>query len=198
MAWWRMEHAEALLELGQVDDALARLDPWEQRVGSGAGGRSRDAVPRSSSRPRAERSGKRSPSSTPPSPRTSRSGDEFGRGRALVALGVTLRRALQKRAARRARRGTRHVRSDGGRGLGREGGGRAGADRRPQAQAGLTAAERRVADLVAAGRTNSEVAAALFLSKRTVASHLTRIYAKLGVRSRAELTRMLAGKVQTF
>ena len=56
---------------------------------------------------------------------------------------------------------------------------------------GLTAAERRVADLVAEGRTNREVAAALFLGERTVASHLTHIYAKLGVRSRTELARRL-------
>jgi len=61
-------------------------------------------------------------------------------------------------------------------------------------EVGLTAAERRVAALVAEGRTNQEVAAALFLSERTVASHLTRIYAKLGVRSRTELAR----KVQMF
>ena len=54
---------------------------------------------------------------------------------------------------------------------------------------GLTAAERRVAALVAEGRTNREVAAALFLGERTVASHLTHIYAKLGVRSRTELAR---------
>ena len=46
----------------------------------------------------------------------------------------------------------------------------------------------------AEGRTNREVAAALFLGERTVASHLTHIYAKLGVRSRTELAR----KVQTF
>jgi DNA-binding CsgD family transcriptional regulator len=52
---------------------------------------------------------------------------------------------------------------------------------------GLTAAERRVASLVAEGRTNREVAAALFLGERTVASHLNHIYAKLGVRSRTEL-----------
>ena len=54
---------------------------------------------------------------------------------------------------------------------------------------GLTAAERRVALLVAAGRTNREVAAELFLGERTVAGHLTRVYAKLGVRSRTELAR---------
>ena len=66
---------------------------------------------------------------------------------------------------------------------------------------GLTPAERRVADLVASGRTNAEVAAALFLAERTVASHLTHVYAKLGVRSRTELARRLAddaSKVQTF
>jgi len=55
----------------------------------------------------------------------------------------------------------------------------------------LTAAERRVAALVAAGRTNREVAAQLFLGERTVAGHLTRVYAKLGVRSRTELARRL-------
>ena len=57
---------------------------------------------------------------------------------------------------------------------------------------GLTPAERRVADLVADGRTNAEVAATLFLAERTVASHLTHVYAKLGVRSRTELARKLA------
>ena len=41
--------------------------------------------------------------------------------------------------------------------------------------------------LVAEGRTNKEVAAALFISVRTVEANLTRIYAKLGVRSRTEL-----------
>src|SRR6185369_10618553 len=54
---------------------------------------------------------------------------------------------------------------------------------------GLTAAERRVATLVAEGQTNREVAAALFLGERTVETHLSHVYAKLGVRSRAELAR---------
>ena len=58
--------------------------------------------------------------------------------------------------------------------------------------AGLSPSEKRVADLVAEGRTNREIAAALFLSERTVAGHLTRIYSKLGVRSRTELTRELS------
>ena len=51
----------------------------------------------------------------------------------------------------------------------------------------LTVAERRVAELVAEGRTNREVAAALYLTERTVESHLSHVYAKVGVRSRTEL-----------
>jgi DNA-binding NarL/FixJ family response regulator len=47
--------------------------------------------------------------------------------------------------------------------------------------------ERRVAELVAQGLTNKEVAAALFLAVRTVEANVSRVYAKLGVRSRAEL-----------
>jgi DNA-binding NarL/FixJ family response regulator len=50
----------------------------------------------------------------------------------------------------------------------------------------------RIAELVAKGRTNREVAAALFVTERTVEGHLTRIYDKLGVRSRAELAYRLA------
>ncbi len=53
----------------------------------------------------------------------------------------------------------------------------------------LTAREREIAELVAAGRTNREVAAQLVLSERTIEAHLRNIYAKLGVRSRVELAR---------
>jgi DNA-binding CsgD family transcriptional regulator/tetratricopeptide (TPR) repeat protein len=51
----------------------------------------------------------------------------------------------------------------------------------------LTEQERAVAELVATGRTNKEVAASMLLSVKTVQFHLTRVYAKLAVRSRAEL-----------
>jgi ATP/maltotriose-dependent transcriptional regulator MalT len=56
----------------------------------------------------------------------------------------------------------------------------------------LSAREREVATLVAAGKRNREVAAALFLSEKTVESHLARIYDKLGIRSRAALATILA------
>jgi DNA-binding CsgD family transcriptional regulator len=52
----------------------------------------------------------------------------------------------------------------------------------------LTDRERSVAELVAEGRTNREVAAVLYLSEKTVEANLTRIYEKLGVRSRTELS----------
>jgi DNA-binding CsgD family transcriptional regulator len=56
---------------------------------------------------------------------------------------------------------------------------------------GLSPSELRVAELVADGLTNREIAAALFLGERTVASHLTHVYSKLGLRSRSELVRRL-------
>jgi DNA-binding CsgD family transcriptional regulator len=56
----------------------------------------------------------------------------------------------------------------------------------------LTARELDVARLVAEGRANKQVAAALFLSEKTVEHHLSRVYAKFGVRSRAELTAVFA------
>ncbi|MFG1820670.1 response regulator transcription factor [Kribbella sp. NPDC049174] len=55
----------------------------------------------------------------------------------------------------------------------------------------LTATERRVAELVAAGRSNQEAAAELFMSVKTVEANLTRIYRKLSVRSRTELANHL-------
>ncbi|AQA06368.1 hypothetical protein BVC93_13105 [Mycobacterium sp. MS1601] len=55
----------------------------------------------------------------------------------------------------------------------------------------LTPAEQRVARLTASGMTNSEVAAALFVSAKTVEFHLASVYRKLGIRSRAELGRLM-------
>jgi DNA-binding CsgD family transcriptional regulator len=64
---------------------------------------------------------------------------------------------------------------------------------RPQRAAdgwdGLTGTERTVAELVAQGLTNREVAARIFLSPHTVSFHLRKVYRKLGIRSRVDLTR---------
>ncbi len=61
----------------------------------------------------------------------------------------------------------------------------------------LSAAERRVADLAASGATNKEIAAALFMSVKTVEAHLSRIYRKLDVRSRTELASHVAPTAAT-
>ena len=58
----------------------------------------------------------------------------------------------------------------------------------------LTPAEERVAVLVAEGKTNREVAAALFLSDRTVEGHLAHIFGKLGIRHRTEIAAALAAR----
>ena len=63
---------------------------------------------------------------------------------------------------------------------------------RPSAPLGLTATEERVARLVADGKSNREVAAELFLSRRTVEDNLSRVYRKLGVQSRTQLARSFA------
>ena len=51
----------------------------------------------------------------------------------------------------------------------------------------LTPTERRVAELAATGAHNKEIAGALFVSVKTVEANLSRVYAKLGIRSRVEL-----------
>jgi DNA-binding CsgD family transcriptional regulator len=201
MAWWRLEHVEALLGLGRVDDAVARLDPLEaaaRRLGRewaiahatrcrGRVAAARGEVPEAVALLEdavAAHAG---------------IGDEFGRGRALLALGAVRRRARQKRPARDAIEAAvaafEGIGAAGWAARAREELGRIGGRTRIE---GLTPAERRVADLVAEGRTNAEVAAALFLAERTVASHLTHVYGKLGVRSRTELSRKLGSKAPTF
>ncbi|OLT00529.1 hypothetical protein BJF90_35050 [Pseudonocardia sp. CNS-004] len=56
----------------------------------------------------------------------------------------------------------------------------------------LTPQEFQTARLVAEGLNNVEAAAALFLSRKTVEAHLSRVYRKLGLRSRTDLARVFA------
>jgi DNA-binding CsgD family transcriptional regulator len=61
----------------------------------------------------------------------------------------------------------------------------------PTRELALTPSERRVAELAASGMTNRDVAAALFISPKTVEANLARIYRKLGIKTRAELGRLI-------
>ena len=115
----------------------------------------------------------------------------FERGRALLQLGAAQRRAKRKRkrARRWRRRCAASTPSAPRRGAGRRETSSLASAAGAPGDPGLTATERRVAELVAAGRTNKEVAAALFVSRRTVEAHLRQVFRKLGVRSRTELAR---------
>jgi DNA-binding CsgD family transcriptional regulator len=117
------------------------------------------------------------------------------RGRTLLALGATLRRSKRRREARETLDEAVAVFERIGAALWAE---RARAELkrisgRAATPGALTPAEERVAALVAEGKTNKEVGAALFLSDRTVEGHLAHIFGKLGIRHRAEL----AGALQT-
>jgi DNA-binding CsgD family transcriptional regulator len=115
----------------------------------------------------------------------------FEEGRTLLVRGEVERRARQKRAARSyleqaatifevlgARLWAGRARAE----LTRVGGA-------TQVRGELTPTERRIALLVAEGKKNREVADALFISPKTVEANLSRIFHKLGVRSRTELSR---------
>jgi DNA-binding CsgD family transcriptional regulator len=197
--WWVSDQVEALLALDRVEDAVQALDAWERERQPddqwtpahvarcrGLVAAARGAVDDAASLLEEAVS------------QHENVGDRFGRGRALLALGVVRRRARQKRSAREAIEAaiagfeqlgaatwTEKARAE----LGRIGG--------RTRTVGLTPAERRVATLVAEGRTNRQVAAALFLGERTVETHLSHVYAKLGVRSRAELARTFQADEQS-
>ena len=111
------------------------------------------------------------------------------RARTLLRLGVIRRRGGQKRAAREA--------LEQAVAIFQETAARPWADmaraelariagRRPSS-AGLTETEYRAAELAAAGRSNKEIAVELFIGPSTVEAHLSRVYRKLGIRSRASL-----------
>jgi DNA-binding NarL/FixJ family response regulator len=118
--------------------------------------------------------------------------------KALAAFGSSMRRAGHRMDARRPLRqaleiaehcGARAVASQARAELAAAGG------RPRQVQlsgpASLTPSERRIADMAAAGETNRDIAQALYVTPKTVEVHLTSVYRKLGIKTRAGLKQAL-------
>jgi DNA-binding CsgD family transcriptional regulator len=125
----------------------------------------------------------------------------LARIQALTELGSLVRRSGQPRAARPhltealdlARRHGAARLADRARVELLAAGGRPRHEVSTGAQA-LTASERRIADLAADGLTNRQIAAQLYVSPRTVATHLTHIYQKLGIAGRDRMAAVLGGQ----
>jgi len=193
-------HAEALVAAGRLDEAKALLDPYEQRartldrpVNLACALRSR-ALLRAAERdyPAAQAAFEEALA------QHDRLEMPYERARTLLAYGSLLRARRQRQRARQllaqaratfdqlgcfgwAERAQAELSQLGGR----------------EAQTGsLTATETRVAALVARGRSNAEVANELFMSPKTVEWNLSKVYKKLHVRSRAELTAKLSRNAQ--
>jgi DNA-binding CsgD family transcriptional regulator len=116
----------------------------------------------------------------------------FERARTLVVAGTILRRLKRKRRAREAFEEALVVFER----LGAEPWSRATANELARvaarrAPAGLTATELQIASLAAAGHSNPEIAAQVFVSRKTVEANLARVYRKLGISSRVQLARAL-------
>lgn len=191
---WTPDYLEALLEVRRIVDGRRVLDAWQADAAALGHARVLASVTRCRGLVAAAEGDVDEAASLLEAAAQEHKavGDSFGRARALLSLGIVLRRARRKRTAREAIEaalaGFESLSAPTWAERARAELGSVGGRRRTD---GLTPAERRVALLVAEGRTNREVAASLFLGERTVAGHLTRVYAKLGVRSRAELARRL-------
>jgi DNA-binding CsgD family transcriptional regulator len=194
---WLPELTEALAAADRVSEAIQLLDAHEtaaRSLGSlselAANRRVRGLV----ATVRGDEAGAMEAYAEALAPRTG--GDHpFERARTLLARGETLRRFRRRGQARDALEEAVRIFDSLGARRWLE---RATAElaRTGHREAGslLTATELQVAGLVAAGRTNREVAEVLFMSPHTVEAHLTRIYRSLGVRSRTEMVRVLAAR----
>jgi DNA-binding CsgD family transcriptional regulator len=200
---WRSDAALALSTLGDVEgarrmaaDELERARRWGAASGIGIALRASALVE--------EGDGASADRLRAAAESLERSPARLERARALTDLGAALRRArcpaearpelqqgleLAKRCGARAL--AEHARTEllaaGGRSSDRDG---AGVEQ-------LTACERRVAELAAEGHGNAEIAQALFVTRKTVETHLGRVYRKLDVSGRGKLARVFADQAST-
>ena len=190
MRFWRADHVEVLLQVGRIEEATLLLAEWEAKAA--LVGRERVIAEAMRCRgliamARGDLSGGAETIEAAIDMHGA-AGDPFGRARTLLALGMARRRLRQKRTARQAMEAALAefvaLGALGWAATARVELARIGGRQRLE---GLSPSELGVATLAAEGRTNREIAAALFLGERTVAGHLTHIYSKLGIRSRTEL-----------
>lgn len=196
---WRPDYVETLVHLGRTADAheqLAILDAEATSTGSqwakGSAARCRGLLRRAPQRAIADLEDALAIAVSGPS--------AFEEARTRMCLGEALRRARQRGAARReleqARSafellGARPWAERAAASLSAAGSGVMAAAQPMPIHVRLTPQELRVALQVAEGLSNQEVAARLFLSHKTIEVHLGHIYDKLGVHSRAGLTKLV-------
>lgn len=193
-AGWRAEAVEALAVLGDLTQArrLAREQAGlSERLGTpGARGAAMRLLARTESDP--------IPLLEEAVQTLARAPARLEHTRALLALGAALRRANRRADARAPLRRALEQADEGGMALlagrAREELNAIGARPRRSALSGpgaLTPAEHRVAQLAARGHGNRAIAERLYVTQRTVETHLTHAFQKLDIRSRAELAAAL-------
>ncbi|MET8976391.1 AAA family ATPase [Streptomyces sp. NPDC004539] len=194
---WYGDLAEALVVLGECEEAGAVLDEARARTSAGMPGSALAALERAEGL-RAAGLGHAKEGVV----RLRTAVERLRRlplpvdlARTLIALGTVERRARHKSAARAAlgealetatRIGAVPLAVRAGEELARLESGERGES------PGLTPTEARIAELVGGGATNREVAAKLFISVKTVEGALSRVYRKVGVRSRTALAHAMA------
>lgn len=189
------DHAEVLIALGELDEAAALTDWLEER--GEALGRTWALLAAARCRGLAHAAAGDGEQAAEALERSVALADQLGqpfeRARTLLALGSLHRRQKRKRSARESLDAARAAFASMGADLWRERAdgelGRIGGRQRGSGE--LTPTERRIAELVTEGLTNQEVAERAFVSVRSVESNLSKVYLKLGVRSRTELVRRL-------
>jgi DNA-binding CsgD family transcriptional regulator len=192
---WLPDEIEALVTLGEHDEAAAVIDWVDERARAvdRASGLATAARGRALLDAARGRTAEALLACDEALGHHDRAGVPFQRGRTLFAKGQIARRARKWGVARAALVEALAVFEGLGASLwadrARDELARIGG--RPAAPLELSENERQIAELVAAGRTNREVAEILFVSPRTVSAGLARIYRKLGVSSRTEMAARL-------
>ena len=184
-----VDTAEAAAQIGRADVVeaeIATMDAWVQRTGA--------AWARAAAHRLRALAGSDAESDFRAALDTNAGDDPFEHARTRLLFGEWLRRERRRADAREQLHGAAEAFGRMGATLLRERAVReldlaGGSGTRPDV-AGLTAQELRVARLAAQGLTNREIAAQLLISHRTVGHHLSNVYPKLGVTSRAELAQV--------